>query len=210
MKLQPLTIAVCAGLLWAGTLGAQDPAKPAKPGDKTPPAMSAEEKAMMEAWQKFATPAEGHQKLAGMVGTWDAEVTSWMNPAGPPLKSMGTSENHWVLGNRWIEQRFHGKFMDQPFEGIGYTGYDNYKKKYVGTWMDNMSTAVMMSEGAFDAAGKSMTSMSTMDDFMTGRQQKIRTVVNVVDNDRHVFEMYGPGPDGKDAKQMEIVYKRRN
>lgn len=209
MKLYRVTIAACAGLLWAGALGAQDAAKPAKPGDKTPPAMSAEEKAMMEAWQKFATPAESHQKLAGMVGTWDAEVTSWMNPAAPPMKSMGTSENRWVLGGRWIEQRFTGKFMDQPFEGVGYTGYDNYKKKYVGTWMDNMSTAVMMSEGAFDAAGKSMTSMSTMDDFMTGQQQKIRTVVNVVDNDRHVFEMYGPGPDGKENKQMEIVYKRR-
>lgn len=114
-----------------------------------------------------------------------------------------------IMGGRFLEGRFTGTMMDMPFEGLGYTGYDNYKKKYVGTWMDNMSTAVMMSEGAFDAAGKSMTSMSTMDDFMTGQQQKIRTVVNVVDNDRHVFEMYGPGPDGKENKQMEIVYKRR-
>ena len=208
MKLYRVTTAVCAGLLFAGALGAQD-AKPAKPGQGMPPAMSAEEKAMMEAWHKFATPAEGHQKLAGMVGTWDAEVTSWMNPTAPPMKSKGTSENRAVLGGRWIESKFHGDMMGQPFEGLGYTGYDNFKKKYIGTWMDNMSTAVMMSEGTYDSAGTVMTSMSTMDDFMTGKASTVRMVTTLVDPDQHRFEMYGPDPTGKEVKQMEIVYKRR-
>ena len=124
---------------------------------------------MMEAWQKFATPAEAHKALQGMVGTWDAEVTSWMEPGQPPVKSKGTSENRMALGGRWVESRFTSEMMGQPFEGIGYTGYDNQKKKYMGTWMDNMSTAVMVTEGTMDAAGKVMTSTSTMDDFMTGK-----------------------------------------
>lgn len=207
MRLNPLTMAVCAGLLWAGTLGAQDPAKPAKPGD-TPPAMSAEQKAMAEAWQKFATPSEGHQRLAGMVGTWDAEVTSFMAP-GAPTKSKGTSESRPVLGGRWIEEKFTGDMSGQPFEGLGHTGYDNYKKKYIGTWTDNMSTAVMMSEGTFDASGKVLTSTATMDDVMTGKSATLRMVTTIVDPDHHVFEMYGPGPDGKEGKQMEIHYTRR-
>src|SRR5512132_3684828 len=173
MKLHHLTTAACAALLCAGTLAAQD-TKPAKPGSGAPPAMSAEEKAAMEAWQKFATPAEAHQKLASMVGTWDAEVTSWMNPTAPPMKSMGTSENRAVLGGRWIESRFHGDMMGQAFEGLGYTGYDNFKKKYMGTWMDNMSTAVMVSEGTMDSAGKVMTQTSTMDDIMTGKPATVR------------------------------------
>src|SRR6187402_683406 len=104
MKLHGLTIALCAGLLSAGALAAQD-AKPAKPWEGTPPAMSPEEKAEkeawqkrakkaeMEAWQKNATPSEGHQKLAGMAGTWDAEVTAWPDPAAPPMTSSGTSVN---------------------------------------------------------------------------------------------------------------------
>jgi hypothetical protein len=171
--------------------------------------MSAEQKALMEAWAKFATPGEGHKALAGMVGTWDAEVTSWMEPGQPPTKSKGTSENRMVLGGRWVEAKFTSEMMGQPFEGLGYTGYDNFKKKYVGTWQDNMSTAVMLSEGTFDAAGKVMTSTSTMDDPMTGRTSTIKMTTTIASPDHHVFEMWGPGPDGKEAKQMQIDYRRR-
>jgi hypothetical protein len=202
MKHSKATFAVCAALLWAGPAPAQD----AKPNEKP---MSAEQKAAMEAWAKFATPAEGHKPLAGMVGTWDAEVTSWMDPGQPPTKSKGTSENRMVLGGRWVESKFTGDMMGQPFEGLGYTGYDNYKKKYIGTWQDNMSTAIMLSEGTLDAAGKVMTSTSTMDDPMTGRKADIKMTTTIVDPDHHVFEMWGPGPDGKVAKQMEIKYTRR-
>jgi hypothetical protein len=41
-----------------------------------------------------------------------------------------------VLGGRFVEQRYAGNFMGQPFSGLGYTGYDNYRKKYIGSWMD--------------------------------------------------------------------------
>ena len=109
--------------------------------------MSAEEKAMMDAWQKYATQSEGHKMLNHMVGTFDAKVTSFMQPGAPPAVSTGVSENKWVLGGRYIEQTFTGSFMGMPFQGIGYTGYDNAKKQYFGTWMDNMSTGVMTSTG---------------------------------------------------------------
>ena len=205
MNVRELTFAVCATLALAGAAPGQD----AKPADRkaAPPAMSAEERAQMEAWEKFATPGEAHQKLAGMAGTWDAEVTMWMGPE--PAKSKGVSENRLVLGGRFVEQRFKSEMMGQPFEGLGYTGYDNAKKKYIGTWMDNMSTAVMVSEGTFDASGKVLTSTSTMVDFMTGKETNMRMTSTTVSADEELFEMFGPGPDGKEVKQMEIRYKRR-
>lgn len=200
MKHSKATFAVCAVLLCAGPASAQD----AKPNEKP---MSAEQKAAMEAWQKLATPGAGHRFLADSVGTWDTEVTSWME--GPPTKSKGTAENRMVLGGRWLESKFRGDMMGQPFEGLGYTGYDNYTKKYMGTWMDNMTTAVMVSEGTMDAAGKVMTSTSTMDDPMTGKKANIKMTTTVVDPDHQVFEMWGPDPSGKSVKQMEIRYTRR-
>jgi hypothetical protein len=205
MKVRELTFAACGVLLLAGLSAAQE----TKPADKpaAPPAMSAEEKAMQEAWQKFATPGEAHNKLQDMVGTWDAEVTMWMGPQ--PEKSKGVSEHRLVLGGRFIEQRFKSEMMGQPFEGLGYMGYDNFKKKYVNTWMDNMSTAVMVSEGTFDASGKVMTSTATMDDFMTGKKANVRMVSTTVSPDEELFEMFGPDPTGKEVKQMEIRYRRR-
>jgi len=131
MKLRQVTFAACAVLLLAGISTAQDGMKP---GDKP---MSAEQKAMMDAWMKFATPAEGHKSLAGMVGTWDAEVTSWMDPAQPPEKSKGVSENRMMLGGRWVEQKFTSQMMGMPFEGLGYTGYDNTRRS---TWAPGWTT----------------------------------------------------------------------
>ena len=72
-----------------------------------------------------------------MVGSWRVESTGWMAPGAPPQKGTGTSEHAWVLGGRYLQQVFHGEYQGQPFEGISYTAFDNFKKKYVGTWIDS-------------------------------------------------------------------------
>ena len=173
------------------------------------PQMSAEEKAMMEAWQKAMTPGAPHKQLDGMVGTWNTTVKMWMAPAAPVTESTGTSENKWVLGGRYIEQRFKGTFMGQPFEGIGYTGYDNVTKQFTGMWMDNMSTGTMVSNGWAQADGKTWHFRSTMADPATGRMMPIDEKVTVVDKNTHIMEMWAPGPDGKMYRSMEITYKRK-
>jgi hypothetical protein len=96
--------------------------------------------------------------------------------------------------------------MDMPFNGIGYTGYDNMKKQYVGTWMDNMSTAAMLSTGTGDANVWKFT--STMDDPVTGKATPVKETITVTDKDNHLLEMWSPAPDGSMFKTMEIRYTR--
>ncbi|MEA2165155.1 MAG: hypothetical protein QOK37_3282 [Thermoanaerobaculia bacterium] len=174
-----------------------------------PKAKAAAQQAAMEAMMKAATPGDAHKKLGAMVGTFNTDVKMWMEPGAPPTGGTGVSENAWALDGRWVEQHFTGTFMGMPFHGIGYTGYDNIKKKYVGTWMDSMSTAMMVSTGTPDAGGRSITFTSTMDDPMTGKASDVKETVTVVDNDHHTLEMWGAGPDGKMYKMMEIAYTRK-
>jgi hypothetical protein len=47
-----------------------------------------------------------------------------------------------------------GKMKNMTFKGMGIEDYDNVKKKFVGTWVDNMGTGIMMSEGDYDVATK--------------------------------------------------------
>ena len=192
-------IVMLAGLTGAA-LGADKPKKAAA----GPP----DEKAMMEAMTKAGTPGDAHKKLEPFVGTFDTRVKMWMDPSKPAEESSGISENKWVLGNRWIEQRFEGTFMGQPFSGIGYTGYDNVKKKYVGTWMDSASTAMMTSMGTADASGK-MTMVGMMDDPMTRKSMKVTSKITMPDKDTQIMEMWCPGPTGKVYKMMEITYTRK-
>lgn len=185
-------------------VGADEKAK------KTMPAAGAmDEKAMMEAWAKLATPGDAHKMLASTVGTWDTTIKSWWQPGAPAMESKGTAENRMVLGGRFLEGRFNGTMMNMPFEGLGYTGYDNYKKQYVSTWMDSMGTGIMTSLGKGDASGKVVTFTGEMDDPMEGKAKPFKNTFTFVDNDHHTFEMWSPGQDGKMAKMMEIHYVRK-
>lgn len=85
--------------------------------------------------------------------------------------------------------------------------YDNVKKKFVGTWMDSMGTGIMMTEGDYDPAAKTITSTGEFE-MMPGMKQKIREVVTFVDKDHMNFEWY-EDRGGKEMKTMEINYTRK-
>lgn len=177
---------------------AEDPKPKAAPGQ-----------AEMEAMMKAATPGDAHKKLNAMAGTFNADVKMWMQPGAPPAGGAGVAENSWALDGRFLEQHFTGNFMGMPFTGMGFTGYDNIKKKYVGAWMDTMTTSMMISSGTANADGKSYTFTSTMDDPMTGKSSPVKETVTIVDDDHHTLEMWGAAPDGKMFKMMEIAYTRK-
>ncbi len=200
-----MRVRVCVALFSLAAAAALSAAD--KPKTKAPEPAAAE-KAAMEAMAKAAAPGPEHKKLEQLVGTWDTTMTSWMAPGTPPSVSKGTTTNRWILGGRYLEQKVASEYMGQPFSGLGYTGYDNVKKQYFGTWMDNFGTGVMTSTGKMDGAS-AWTFSGTYTDPMTGKDSRFEEKVKVVDKDHHTFEMYGPGPDGKMFKMMEAKYTRK-
>ena len=178
-------------------------------GKKKMKAPSQEE--MMKRWQEVMTPGDPHKKLEQMVGTWDAETKMWMNgPNAEPSVSTGTMEMKMVLGGRYLLQDFTGTMMDSPFNGIGYMGYDNFKKKYFGSWIDNMSTGMSTMEGTMDKAGNTLTMWGKMDEPMTGEKNKpVKYVVTLIDNNKHVFEIYDVKSYGEKKPVMQITYTRK-
>jgi hypothetical protein len=196
------------GLSIASSRAASAEDKPKEAPKKAAPAAPSQEE-MMKAWMAIASPGEAHKKLEPVVGSFTVATKMWMDPSKPAEATSGTSENKWALGGRFVEQRVEGTAMGQPFSGVGYTGYDNYKKKYVGSWMDSMGTMIMTSTGTADASGKKLTFWSTMDDVMTKKTIKVKSTVTIVDNDHHTYEMWSPAPDGKMFKSLEVQYTRK-
>jgi len=164
---------------------------------------------VMKAWMAYATPGEGQKKLDAFAGSWNVKMKSWMEPGKPPEETDGTAENSWILGGRYLAQKYDGKMMGQPFSGVGYTGFDNYKKKYQSVWMDSAGTGIMISTGSFDKTGKIVHFTATMDDFMTGKKTTVKETLTIVDADTHRLEMWMAGPDGKMFKNLEGVYTRK-
>jgi len=164
--------------------------------------------AMMEVYTKLATPGVPHKVLASMEGSWNAKIKSWTEANKPPMESGGTCEQKMLLGGRFLQQKFTGDMMGSPFTGIGVTGYDNHTKKYVSTWMDSMSTAILVFEGTASADGKTITQESHYDAPIKG-PLKWRSVTRVMDDNTWSFEMYETDKSGKEEKMMEITYTRK-
>jgi hypothetical protein len=176
----------------------------------TAAAGAAKEQAAADPMTKAMMPGENHRRLEPMVGTFDATSKFWMDPGQPPMESKATSVNEWVLGGRFVRQSYRSEMMaGGPFEGIGYTGYDNVVGKYVGSWMDTWSTSIGTSVGSAGSTPGSMDMTMTMSDPTSGGPVAVRTAVAVADADHHSFDMFAKGPDGKEFQLMHVDYVRR-
>lgn len=162
--------------------------------------------AMMAEMMKYATPGPAHQKLKNLVGKWKAVTKSWMGP-GDPQVSEGEVEYRMVLGGRYLDETYKGTMMGQPFEGHGMTGFDNRKQQYWNFWVDNMSTGGMQMMGTANEVGDEITFTGTGEG-PDGNPMQYKTVMKLMDPNKHVFSMYGVMGD-KEMEVMEVTYTRR-
>ena len=200
---ESLVVVLCAGSLSAGVAQAEQ-AKPAQP------VMDPAKQAAMAAMQQAGSPSEGHKALEPFVGTWSYTAQWWMSPDGPPESMTGTSTNSLVFGGRFLKEELTGKAEGQPpFEGLGFTGYDNIRKEYQTVWLDNMATGMMIGSGSFDPATKALTNQGNFSCPMTGEAHRtFRAVWTVVDQDHTTYQNYMRTPEGREFKAMEIRYTR--
>ncbi len=167
----------------------------------------AQTEAEMKAWQAFMTPGDIHKMLSKSEGAWTADVTMWMMPGAQPIKSKATATQQMVLGGRYLQGIHKGDFMGMPFEGISMTAYDNAKKKFINSWVDNMGTGVMTLEGEWDAKKNAIIFKGTCTDPMTGKDVKVREVFTIVDDKTQTMEMWMEY-EGKEFKSMEMKFTK--
>ena len=158
----------------------------------------------MQAWMKAVSPNENHAALEPLVGSWSHDITFWQSPDGEPMKMTATSEAKWIMDGRYVQADYTGSFMGMPFTGRETTGYDNAGEEYVSVWIDNMSTAPMISTGTYDPETKTLTLSGTSVDPMSGEEIEQESTVKVLDDGSLHYESYMLGPDGERFKHMEI------
>lgn len=160
-----------------------------------------------KAWEAYMAVGPMHKMLSNATGDWKAEMSFWMAPGTEAQKSTSSCTYQMILGDRYQEAKVEGTVMGMPFEGRGLVGFDNIKKVFFSTWIDNMGTGVMYSEGPYDEKTKSINLKGTSMDPMTGKEIKTREVYKFADENHHIFEVYMMH-EGKEFKSMEIHYNR--
>lgn len=172
--------------------------------------VQAQSEAEMKAWMAYMTPSDMHKMLAKFNGEWTGEVTMWMAPDAPATTSTVATTNKMVMDGRYQVSTHNGNFGGMPFEGMSTVAYDNAKKVFISTWIDNMGTGLMTMEGVWDGTAKMITFKGKMVEPTTGKEVNVRETFKIVDDNNQVMEMYGSDPKtGKEFKSMEIKYTRK-
>lgn len=175
--------------------------------------MDPKQEEMMKKFHEYATPGEAHKVLKDIAGKWTYTTKFWESESATPHESKGSAKMTMILGGRFLQQEVKGKGMDKmDYEGMGLIGYDNVKKKYITTWIDNMGTGIMEGEGQFNASTKMLTEEGEFTCPMTKDQEAdYRGEWVLTDKNNMTYSMYGKGmkDEGKEFKMMEITYKRK-
>jgi hypothetical protein len=172
---------------------------------------------MMKQMMNMSKLNENHKLLADMNGSWNYTIKMWMNPDpnAKPQESKGTATRKSIMGGRYFEMDVTGKMQmpgedgkmkDMQFKGMAVEGYDNVKKKFVSSWVDNMGTGITYSEGTYDPATKTFTFNMEME-MVPGMKTPVREVLKMTDKDHMMLEWY-ENRGGEEKKTMEIAYTR--
>jgi Protein of unknown function (DUF1579) len=164
--------------------------------------------AVAHALELAMTPGPGQARLEPMVGTFNVKIRSWFAPNKPPVESTAVSVSVWVLGHRYIQSMLSGYVLNEPFDGIGYTAYDNVSKTYQTAWMDSGSTGMTWYRGGFDGASKSARMKATVTSALTGKPTPLELRLSIAENGDHMTELWGQGDGSTMFKMMELRYTR--
>lgn len=164
---------------------------------------------LMAAYQEFSEPDEHHKQIARKAGDWDTTVKVYMmGPDAEPVSVAGKSSCRMINGNRVLLERVTSEGMPgHKFEGLGLTGYDRLKKKYVTVWTDCHGTTIALSHGEPDASGNKITFHDEHDDPRGNGVIKSSAILELGDTEHHLT-MFHEDEDGKDVKVMEVIYNK--
>jgi hypothetical protein len=157
-------------------------------------------------WLALTRPGEPHRRLDPLVGTWDLSVGP-ENAAGGE-DSTGTATFRWILGDRFLVEEVSTNLGGAPFEWMGIHGYDNAKKRYVSSWVDNLGTGIDSMTGSFEDATKTLGYEGELDEG-DGTTVKVRWRVRLESADRFSVTMTSVAADGTETTQLELVGRKR-
>ncbi len=173
---------------------------------------------MMEIHKKATTPGPAHKALEAFIGEWKTTMTVWMGGPESPATTIeaGISTNEWLMDGRWLKLETKAEKIDNPMmaafmptHSVALLGYDNIKKKYVYTVVDNASTQMLRTLGVPERDGSAIVFYGEIDEPMMSEYDKpVKAAIRFKGKDKIVMEIYDLGMGEKNNKVVETVWTR--
>jgi hypothetical protein len=155
-----------------------------------------------------ATPGEMHQVLFQLIGAWHGDVSFYSETEREPLISSVQVFYESQLENRFFTIKLIGEVNRIGMEGLGTLGYDNTRKLFIGTWIDNNHTGMISLEGRWEEDRKLISLRGKRFDPVNGKEKAIKVNLTLVDDFNHTLEVYSI--DGSAEMKVTTINFRRN
>lgn len=184
-------------------------AVPAPAQEDSAPVRDAEAEAeALAAYLIAANPGEEHERLASLEGTWAVTGRFWSEPGADPITATHSSKMRMALGQRYLIEDLEGDMWGEEFRGIGITAYDNVEEEYITTWIDNLSTGILVLRGRYDPDRDAVVMTGEYTDPVTELKRSLQSVERVTESGTRIYEHWEVADDGSEFKVMELTYLR--
>jgi hypothetical protein len=172
----------------------------------------------------YSRPGPYHQMLANLIGTWDFQGKFYSGNSNPDSnKVLGTFSGTLVRKSLADGRFFYveltggkiqmpiqdGKMKEVAAQRIEIEGFDNVKKKFVLTYINNhIGSGIVLAEGRYDSTRKTIF-YEWEDEQVPGKKFRVRERFVILDNNHYKMEYYRE-QDGKVFKATEISCTRTN
>jgi hypothetical protein len=161
-----------------------------------------------EQFAELSRPGASHEVLKTFVGEWNVAVVSWGSPDANPERSTARSSINWILGYRYLREKYKSLEMGPRYEGLGFLGYDAGAQVYSSVWMDSLNTSIATSKGVFNPETAAFAMKGEVYDPLLGRMKETRTLMQILSPDSYKVTMVDRTARGEDFKSLELTYTR--
>ena len=157
-----------------------------------------------------------HKLLGSFAGKWNFTGRHFSDdPKEKPFEYKGIVERKSLWEGRYfVSETTEGKLQmpwsdgrDIPYQDMSIEGYDNVKKKFVRAIIDNnYDTGILMFEGDYDSASKTVTYNAEIES-APGQKIKARILLKILDGD-HYIEEFHENQGTQEVKVTEVSYMR--
>jgi len=163
-----------------------------------------------ESIQTNQMPGKGQKFLSQHCGSWSWTSTAKTSPGGESKTYTGEMKSNMSFDGRYKFESIEGDRNQGPhrFEALNITGYDNKRKVFVSSWIDNTMTSIFTAEGVPNDDWTEINWVQDRTNQMTGEIDKLRVVESFHSPGKFSITEYWPGPDGKEFKAVEIQFSR--
>jgi hypothetical protein len=154
--------------------------------------------------KELATPNQNHAFLKQLAGNWRTSSSYLgMEP------TTGNATYGMIFANRFLDGIHKGSIGGVPLEGRLTIGYDNYKHKFVASFLDDLGTSIRHAEGLLSRSKKVLTLWGTMDEWLNDQHDiPVMYRFSIIDDDHFVFELHQLTL-AKDTLVISVHYTRQ-